>query len=129
MKFNKGVSFLISFIINGAAALSSATFTGKSITIQGTKMYLVKLASGKDYAFTQQQLDEFAPLNDPSLQEEHDSITLGQCIGDLFPFLQVNKQLKGCGGLVYCTLIVLFGLICTHTANIMCVCDTYIDFR
>jgi len=77
MKFNKGVSFLISFIINGAAALSSATFTGKSITIQGTKMYLVKLASGKDYAFTQQQLDEFAPLNDPSLQEEHDSITLG----------------------------------------------------
>ena len=77
MKFNKGVSFLISFIINGAAALSSATFTGKSITIQGTRMYLVKLASGKDYAFTQAQLDEFAPLNDASLQEEHDSITLG----------------------------------------------------
>jgi len=77
MKFATGVSFLISFIINGAAALSSATFTGKSITIQGTRMYLVKLASGKDYAFTQAQLDEFAPLNNPELMDEHDSITLG----------------------------------------------------
>ena len=77
MKFKIGEMFIISFIIKGASALSSASFTGKTLLIKGVKCFMVKLASGKDYAFTQAQLDEFAPLNNPELMDTQDSITLG----------------------------------------------------
>tara|TARA_R100001082_G_scaffold83733_1_gene50461 strand:+ start:708 stop:941 length:234 start_codon:yes stop_codon:yes gene_type:complete len=77
MNFKVGESFLISFIIEGSVSLSSASFTGKTLIIQGVKCFLVKLASGKDYAFTQAQLDEFAPLNDETQVTREEHITMG----------------------------------------------------
>ena len=77
INFKVGETFFISFLIEGSVALSSASFTGKTLVIQGVKCFLVKLASGKDYAFTQAQLDEFAPLNDESQIAREESITMG----------------------------------------------------
>ena len=77
MNFKVGESFLISFLIEGSVSLSSASFTGKTLVIQGVKCFLVKLASGKDYAFTQAQLNEFAPLNDETQVTREEHITMG----------------------------------------------------
>ena len=77
MNFKVGETFLISFLIEGSVSLSSASFTGKTLVIQGVKCFLVKLASGKDYAFTQAQLDEFAPLNDETQVTREEYVTLG----------------------------------------------------
>tara|TARA_R100000152_G_C6605625_1_gene61247 strand:- start:172 stop:405 length:234 start_codon:yes stop_codon:yes gene_type:complete len=77
MKFKVGQIFNVSFNINNSHTLSTAHFTGKTLMLNGEKVYLCELASGKRYVFTQALLDSFAPLNDDSLMETADSITMG----------------------------------------------------
>ena len=79
MQFKVGETFIISFLIEGTPVLSSASFTGKTLIIQGVKCFLVKLNNQRqsDYAFTQEQLDSFAPLNDESQATREEHITMG----------------------------------------------------
>ena len=72
-----GESFRLSFTIEGKNVPTSATFTGTVITIDGQRIFLCILQSGKEYGFTQKQLNEFAQWNDESLREKVDSFTMG----------------------------------------------------
>tara|TARA_Y100001938_G_C8041932_1_gene406629 strand:- start:143 stop:385 length:243 start_codon:yes stop_codon:yes gene_type:complete len=74
---NTGESFRLSFNIDGNVVPTTATFTGTVITIDGVRIYCCILASGKEYGFTQKQLDGFAQWNDESLREQVDSFTMG----------------------------------------------------
>lgn len=77
MEFKIGESFTVSFTIKGKTSLSSASFTGKTLTIDKEKKFLVDLASGKKFIFSQANLDSFAPLNNPDLMDTEKSITMG----------------------------------------------------
>ena len=77
MKKAIGETFTLSFLIDGKNIPTTAVFTGDVITIDGSKIFLCKLASGKEYGFTQAQLDSFAPWNNPELRSQEDSITMG----------------------------------------------------
>ena len=77
MQFKVGETFRLSFKIDDKNIPASATFTGDVITIDGSPIFICTLASGKEYGFTQEQLDSFAPWNDPSLRSQVDHITMG----------------------------------------------------
>ena len=77
MVIEAGSQMQISFDIEGNIVFTTATFTGELINLHGKKVYIVLLQSGKEYGFTQEQLDTFAPLNDKANRETVDSITLG----------------------------------------------------
>ena len=77
MKFKVGQIFNVSFTIKDTVTLSTAHFTGKTLQLNGDKVFLCELASGKRYVFTQALLDSFAPLNDDSLMDTATSITMG----------------------------------------------------
>ena len=72
-----GESFRLSFTIDGNVIPTMATFTGTVITIDGKRIFCCILASGKEYGFTQEQLDAFAQWNDESLREQVESFTMG----------------------------------------------------
>tara|TARA_Y100001938_G_C7867339_1_gene318569 strand:+ start:261 stop:500 length:240 start_codon:yes stop_codon:yes gene_type:complete len=76
-KVSAGESFRLSFTIDGNVVPTTATFTGSVITIDGKRIFICILQSGKEYGFTQSQLNDFAQWNDDSLREKVDSFTMG----------------------------------------------------
>jgi hypothetical protein len=74
--FKVGVPFEVLFKIKDDNILSTASFTGKVVQIGGEDIFLCTLASGKRYGFSQAKLKSFASINDDSLCEERDSLSL-----------------------------------------------------
>ena len=74
---SKGEQFRLSFTIDDKLVPTTAIFTGQSITIDASKIFICMLASGKEYGFTQAQLNSFAQWNDESLRDTVDSFTMG----------------------------------------------------
>ena len=77
MEFAVGETFSVSFNIKGKDTLSEASFTGKTLMLNGVKCFVCELASGKRYVFNQATLNSFAPLNDDSLMDTQETITMG----------------------------------------------------
>ena len=76
MEFQVGQIFSISFTIGDDYIMSTAHFTGDTLKVGGDTIFICKLASGKEYGFTQAKLASFLPLNDPSKRDHADSITM-----------------------------------------------------
>jgi|TARA_R110002050_G_scaffold102656_6_gene211343 hypothetical protein len=77
VEVNKGDKFRLSFNIDGSIVPTTAIFSGTVINIDDQKIFICMLASGKEYGFTQKQLNSFAQWNDESLRETVDSFTMG----------------------------------------------------
>ena len=76
LEYKVGVPFEVMFKIGDSNILSTASFTGKVVTIENETIFLCTLASGKRYGFSQAKLKTFASCNDDSLCEERESLSL-----------------------------------------------------
>ena len=77
MEFTVGQPFFISFMIDGEFIMTSAAFTGQTVTIRNETIYLFKhVTTGREYGFTADKLKTFRGLNDSDARGSADSITL-----------------------------------------------------
>ena len=81
MHLVKGSTYFICFIINDKPVVVNAIFTGKFTTLDGSKTYQLQNPNNdRNYYFTEPQLTECLPLNDPSLMGDDAELTLGQAL-------------------------------------------------
>ena len=78
MNLTKGCEFMIAFLIDDRSVLVNTIFTGEYVDINGTRSYFLENANNTDkvYTFTETQLTECLPLNDPSMRGSVDELTL-----------------------------------------------------
>ena len=77
MTFKKGATILVAFHIDGRTAIATCILTGKFAVLNGKETsQLENVNSGNPYYFSEDEIRECAPLNDPSLMGEVEELTI-----------------------------------------------------